>query len=662
MQIGLCRQSLLAALLMCVAIASDAAAAPPCPDNGTTLQANCTKEIRIWNDHDNPIYVVLQGSIQKNDARNCTVAEKGGGDVWLQAALGDRSKCYPVNSTYYVFVNPTNGIKKGEFASISLPWWSKRPDGAPDRYVDWWRGGRVIILDDKAALNDSYSILQKNAQVQWASRSPVVTCKAVANNKCNPRDLKIYQATPASIFGAKTPYQLNEFTFASVSKVIENGKGGGEFIDFNQGYNVSNVDQIYLPIAIEPVRKPADVGYMGTTMDVKTFRTTLNRFTDSGKWWPVYNNPLVGGARRYPLAGVRVPSTYIAYNFYMNPAFMSPGVPEIMPLAQPKGMLDLTQQWINCTTGKGVCPESGVYREIDKVFSDSYAFYVKNCNPPAFLKPVPGTNPQRPSWPAYLRYVHGWVPFNSPCSVAPPELPITDNSRTPIDYMKIQYNYETAGLSRAQWFNPYTKLIHDKVTQGGLEANAYAFSIDDQSSFQSNSGGELPGGLIIDVGGSSGLLNKTQVPPPTPPYYPAFDFSVSVGPPSKGGATWKNYGVCSAVADKRLPASGDGAYGFGVDPAIEKISAANPCLITLTDSKDRIYQLKILKADIPPNPIWPPFQPAPPKFVDSAVVSCPTSSDPKFVPPGQWCNFLNEVANPNVKPRQYSISGRGPLP
>ena len=97
------------ASLLVGSYAGTAAAAAPCPDNGSILQANCTKEIRIWNNTPGPIYAVLVGVPQEAAALNCPF-KTGGGDVWLQAAFGDDTECYAVENTYYVFINPTTGI------------------------------------------------------------------------------------------------------------------------------------------------------------------------------------------------------------------------------------------------------------------------------------------------------------------------------------------------------------------------------------------------------------------------------------------------------------------------------------------------------------------------------------------------------------------------
>ena len=454
-----------------------------------------------------------------------------------------------------------------------------------------------------------------------------------------------------------------------MSLVTNKGTKGGEFINFNQNYNVSNVDQVYLPIAIEPVREPADVGYMGTTMSVKQFRTQLAGFTGTDSdpdnpIWPIYNNPIVKGKPTYPDAGLRVPSTQTVLNYYMNPFyFPGPGkVPQIVPTDPPKLIQNLMDQWAACTANNPKnCPDSDIYGEINDTFIASYKNYIKTCNKvPAFLKPV-SQNPPMPTPVAFLTYVYGWVPFNFGCPNE--DLPTTNQppagSRVPIDYMHVQYNYEDSSLKNKQWFNPYVQLIHGDVSAGGLAANAYAFSIDDHSAFQSNSGGSLPGGLIFAVGGANGLPNKTQVPPPTPPFYPYFDFSVNLGAPAKGAPYWVKYGVCKDTADTLFGGSPTSGYGFGIDPALVNISKSKPCLITLVDSNKQKYQLAIMQAATPPKPIWPKFKPTAGVNFDPNVMSCPSTKG--LVPPAKWCNFTNELADPTTTPGTYAISTRAPL-
>jgi hypothetical protein len=641
-----------------------------CPDDGGGFPDRCTKEIRIYNNTDGPLWAILQASIQRTDAIRCTVNDKGGGDVWLQAALEDYNKCYAVKNDYYVYVNPTDGIAKGSSVSLSVPWWSKRTDGAQDPYIDWWRGARVIFFDDQNALNDTYAKLKNNPEVAFAAGSPKVKC-----NDGTPCKLQIFEVNPGAGIDTQTPYQLNEFTFADVRKVTDGGTKGGDILSYNQGYNVSNVDQLYLPLAIEPVRDPPDeIGYMGTTISVPLFRKQLAKFAgydekDNSKplLWPIYNNPTVKNKTMYPKAGIRIPSTQTVFNFYMNPQYF-PGtdLPKILPFDKrnpdndpPELVVNLIKQWKACTANKAVgCPSSEIYKEINDTFLANYKKYINTCDKvPNYLKPVT-QNPPAPKFIPFLTYVYGWVPFNFGC--ANEELPTADQppdgSRVPIDYMSVQYNYEDSSLDRTKWFNPYTQLVHDSFPAGGLAANAYAFSIDDHSSFQSNDGGKLPGGLIFAIGGANGLPSKKQVPPPVPPFFKYFDFSINLGTPGKGKPYWLSYGICSDTANSTFPFGAERGYGIGVDPALTKITRANPCNITLVDSEKRKYRIQILQADAPPNPIWPPFKR---DGFDPNVIACPDLDG--FVPPEKWCVFINETADPSVHPGQYGISTRVPL-
>ncbi len=644
----------------------------------------CTKEIRIVNNTEATIYVVLQGSIQQQAALGtCPITSSGGGgDVWLQRALNDTAHCHPVNYNYYVYVNPQTGIGVGETASITVPWWSK-PSNAPDPYIDWWRAGRVYLFDDQVALNDSYSIAKTTPLLQFPVGSPVPSCKA--NTSC--QKLEIYQVTPGNVatdatIGTQSPFQLNEYTFADVTDpfvITPTCPTGGCLVDLNQNYNVSNVDQVYLPLAMEPIRAPTyptNIGYMGTIMNVTNFRTQLELFTGTGQYspqkWPIYNNP----QNKYPKAGIRVPSALTLFNFYMEPYYFPGGgnIPQIIP-TDPKGLQLVTgmmAQWTDCTTTKKNCPQSALYQPVNKAFVESYGQYINNCTPPSYLTPET-LDPPAPTLYAFLRYVHGWVPFNTAapgttCNTSPLPTagqPPNQNGVAPIDYIALQYNYLHADATGQQVFNPYTQLVHvsPSTTQPGLDSNAYAFSIDDAEGVQNNAGQ----GLIFAVGGCgpggvtncNGLPNTNKIPPALPNYYGYYTFAVGLGTPT-GAGQWASYGICSTVATTPFPNT-TGGYAFGVNPALyPTFTPAKPCTVTLMDTKSKTYQFQILMAGIPPNPIWPPFNPMghTPPF-DKAVISCPQAVG--VVGPSAWCNGINEVANPVPQPPVYTLSTPGPL-
>ncbi|HTJ63101.1 MAG TPA: hypothetical protein VL899_04755 [Alphaproteobacteria bacterium] len=621
-----------------------------CPDDGGAFPVACTKELRIYNNTARTLWPVIQAGKQLTDALNCTLAGKGGGDVWLQAALGKTDDCFAVHHDYYAFVNPSAGILKGGFVSIKLPWWSKRAGKADDTYVDWWRGGRVILFDDKTAFQELYDGQNTKPQVLFAASSPKPRCNtAMDGNGCSV--IQIFQVLKP--VDPHLPFQLNEYTFANVKKVIDNGTKGGDFIDFNQGYNVSNVDQIYLPLAMEPVRDPANVGYMGTVMNVAQFRKQLNNFANGGDTWPVYNNPIVKGAKMYPNAGVRVPAAQSVFAFYMNPQLFPDGqTPAILPDKPPQLVQSMLNQWTDCTSDSPkTCAQDDGYKLVDSIFKANYKVYAKNCDQiPNYLKPVGTTG--LPKLTAYLFFVYGWVPFNVACPN--PELPVASDlppgSHGIIDYNGMQYNYQTLQKYKPQWFNPYTQLIHDAVADGGLDSSSYAFSIDDHASYLNNSGVNVPGGLIFAVGGPKGLVNGTPHAPPLPEPFQWYDFSIGLGTPGKTDAYWTKYGICSQTADVPFAAENYGTGPvIGVSPTAQKIDASHPCPLTFEDSKGRKYQVVVLKAQIPgttlpQKAIWPAHEVKPPDFFDKTVVSCPTK--PGFVQPADWCNSTNQVSRP----------------
>jgi hypothetical protein len=652
---------------------------PPCPDDGNPLRPACTKEIRIYNNTPRPLWAVVQGSIQLADALGCLKKgddPKSGGDVWLQAAFGRKDSCFKITNDYYIFINPKTGIPKGGYVSIKLPWWSKTT--GVDKYIDWWRGGRVILFDDKTAFTEAWSVHQKNP-VAFAPDTQTPRCSAPnANvpdkNLCKNEDLFIAQVKPGTAIDPHMPFQLNEYTFADVSKVIDAGKAGGELITMNQGYNVSNVDQIYLPLAMEPVRDPANVGYMGTIATVPEFRQRLTRFvkTPANPVWPVYNNPVVeGGKRAYPTAGIRLPAAYSVFAYYMNPGKFPDGKTDILvPKTPPKLVDAMIEQWNDCTKASPVgCVQSAYYKDVDAVFRKNYKSYTDNCtNIPDFLKPVGQTG--LPKRLAYLAYIYGWVPFDAACGGELPTIaglpPLGGHSV--VDYNEMQYNYQPLAKLPGQWFNPYTHLIHADIADGGLAASAYAFSVDDRASYLNNSGGKLTGGLIFAVGGPHGLVNGKPHAPPLKEYFNWYDFAIGLGTPAKGEAYWTKYGICSETAN--IPFAEE-TYGlglsWGVDPAVHKINAQNPCPITLEDSKGRKYQFIVLKANapgttLPQKPIWPAHEVGKPDDYDHAVMSCPDKAG--FVPAKDWCVYTNQVARPQKgnEPGFNTISARQPLP
>ncbi|MEP9354067.1 hypothetical protein ABLE93_10785 [Xanthobacter sp. KR7-65] len=664
--------------------AADAQSIPP-PNCTAPNDSQCYKEIRIVNNTDATLYAVIQGSRQTNPAlNNCTE-----GDVWLQRALNDTTKCYKVDNDYYIYVNPKTGIPKGETVSVMLPWWSnidvKKTLGG-DAYVDWWRGGRIYLFDDKTALEESYKINtgaygQKVVYVAGNGPKPKCTPQQTIANKCVAAELGVYMVRPlipGSAIQGQTPYQLNEWTFADVAPLGD----GGQLQTLMVNYNVSNVDQLYLPVAVAAIRPGNPVGYMGTTMSVGDFRTRLIQFTGANAdqtnatKWPIYNNPInkKTNLRKYPNAGIRVPSALLAFNYYMSPSYVdgNTALPEMLPLPKPydrtklpTDFYNIFTNWQNCTTAPYTnCPLKDWYAPIKQAFDASYASYLKNCykpnKSPAYMKPESNNLPKIET---YLRFLHGWVPFrvdnfvgpNAGCSnVDVPDLPQTTDSPAklgvaPVNYMKLQYDFEQLGMSGARRFNPYTQLIHGSTDAGYLNASSYAFSIDDHESFQKFEGT----GLVFAVGGPNGLPLNKRVPPALPPAYDWYTASVTPGY-QQGTTGWKAYGLCSETANREFPNDVGGVIGLNprTTPA--------PCTVTFEDTTGKLFKLKILKFNATgslPYQIWPQFEDTPQKPFDPTVMSCPNPND-------DWCKYTNErarISDPEKGGRPtFSLSARKP--
>ena len=419
----------------------------------------------------------------------------------------------------------------------------------------------------------------KNSPLSLTSNSPVVSCE-----DCE-QPLTIYKDTLA--FPPSIPFQLAEYTFADVGTPAS---GKPFIIDLNVGYNVSYLDQIYLPVALAPCRiepcnspDPSAVGYLGTVQDVKAFRATLTKFSNT-EGWPRYNDSLDDA--KHP----RLPGAYNVLVDRVNVVekhqpsqFTAPGV-------SVKNLIDQWQIRTSDAANKTNCPQYATYQEIDSYFKANYDLYRRansmDC-PQSAVYPIPATLTPLNIMP----YVYGWVQFNSGC---PPAFNALLTSPGPkkvfdqalFDYVHIlQYNYRSAKLKQ-QFFNPFVDLVH-----GQLEANGYAFSVDDAVGFQNHPGE----GLIIAIGGASGLPNGQPVVPP--PHFTT-DFVVSLGDSkAQNRPLWKSYGICKDITDTNFPPLPPNAKvdtpQIIVDTAAYQISPTQPCTITITDASNSKYRLTI---------------------------------------------------------------------
>jgi hypothetical protein len=580
---------------------------PPCPG------PDCQKVITIYNNNTSgSIYAVIQAGIQNPDP-------------WLQALFSDNTHSYAETHYSRVYVNPMSGIPHGSHVSVTVPWYSRLQNDT-DQYADWFNGCRIFIFDTRPALDAAHDA-DINHPLTVTADSPAFSCDA-----CEP--LNMYADTLA--FPAETiPFQLLEYTFANVDTT-----GPPFIIDLNVGYNISYLDQIYLPIALTACRAeatchqgqdPTARGYLGTTKDLTDFRNILGHFSETEGW--VQYDSTLDDVKNRP----RLPGTFNVLVDRVN--VVEKHQPSHFTKFKPEGSVaDLIKQWSTCTanTANEVnCPQFLTYQEIDQYFKENYNNYRTNGNEtdcPNYHDPNYYPVPATLSSLNIMPYVYGWVPFNSGCNAGFNGLkdspgPLARFQQALLDYIhKLEYNYQSVRRKK-QRFNPFVDLVHAK-----LDANGYAFSVDDAVSFE-NQPGE---GLIIAIGGDTGLPNPHPVVPP--PNY-TVDFAVNLGDSKPlNRPRWKSFGVCKDVADTDFPPLAPNVPDTPqiiVDTVANNISPANPCKITIKDASNRMFQFTVKKA-VP----WPAHTPP---GVDSSVMTCINPHD-------GWCSQINENSQPGSDP------------
>ncbi len=480
-----------------------------------------TKTISIYNNSDtDTIFPVIQAPIMKGLTTPVH-------DLWMQALFDVKNvetQIFNTTLLYKVYVNKKSGIAPHHFVTLKIPFYTQllptNEDDlgkVDDQFIDWWNAMRIFVFDGSTAINAAYNYSVDRSgrvippiAVDPAAGAAVPSC-ASESADCEPVVIKAYvNGFPTSI-----PAQLVEYTFAAAE-----GPPLNPDLSINTNivnFNISAVDQVYLPAAIGASGNSTDKNtFLGSIEPLATFRPGLNAFAANGALWPVYvpayytaENPTIPlpdpppGSEPYPLP--QIPSTNTVYaELFRDPPPAPPvlssdtlnGIGDLGMVAQ--GTLNL---WKKCTAsmtdGTATCQH---IRQVNEFFVADY----HQCFPHA---PLPGTED-------FLRDVYGWVQFpgcSTPLSSAPGYAEAIET------YCTLQYNFFDKSVLPEYIFNPYVRLIHDTIPFT-LASNAYAFSIDDAVSFKS-----LPGdGIIVTIAGANGLENKTQTPLPTPSTYKTY--------------------------------------------------------------------------------------------------------------------------------------------
>jgi hypothetical protein len=426
-----------------------------------------------------------------------------GSDEWLQGGFqvptaDIATRTYGHDYTYRFYIKPVVGIAQGGSVTLSLPLCTQLVgspgDGSTkDEWIDWWNGSRILIYANPAtnskqppaALLKDVADDGKNGAITLYSPGPACTAG------CNDLHQSVYKSKSTLL--ANDPYQLTEYTLAAVIKGINNW----DLNIANVDYDISYVDEAYLPVAMGPVGNP-DVGWIGSISGINQFRgvvgtSGLMQFLTAQPGWPQYLDPI----SKQPY--LRLPGTYNSFAQW-NPMSTT----TITPPGQARQ--NLSNQWMHCTN-PNTADDSTLCQDIRTVWSFFVTNYKAYQNLIAKGSCTPTTTPPvDPTPDDMLTHVYGWVPWND-CGHG-----VADSATNPLDnppntpnysavhqtYISLQY------LPPLGTFNPYVNLVHGPTYLD--MPGSYAFSIDDRVGNV-----QVPGkGVVLTVAGPNGLDNTVQ--------------------------------------------------------------------------------------------------------------------------------------------------------
>ena len=402
-----------------------------------------TKTITFYNNSaDRTLYPVIQAPIMNGaDVR----------DLWLQAQFQVTNVSTQIFNTtllYKIYVNRNGGVPPKSSVTLTVPFYTQLLPTSPanlgkvnDQFIDWWNAMRVYVFDGKDAADAAYNYsvdrtgkIVPPIPVQPVSGAALPTCTS-STTSCEPLLIRAY----VNGFPPSVPAQLIEYTFAAAQ-----GPPLASSLSIDRSivnFNISAVDQIYLPAAIGAHGNATPQNtYLGSTQAVTPFRSALAAFTANGTLWPLYvpayysaKNPTIplptppAGGQPYPQP--QLPSTDTVYaESFRNPPPAPPvlssdtlsGIGVLGQVAQ--GTLDL---WTKCTsTTPTQSPTCTKIQQVNNFFAASF----HQCFPGQAL----------PATPDFLQAVYGWVQFPN-CST--PLVKIAGYDAAIRTYCDLQYNF-----------------------------------------------------------------------------------------------------------------------------------------------------------------------------------------------------------------------------
>lgn len=538
------------------------------------------KKILIYNNSDVTLYPVL--SIGPSPQDEWLMA-------WFEVGKTDPNDArrYPRAKTVRAYVCETVGIPANKWVEVTLPLYSRMvasPTGtAKDEFLNWWNGGRVYFYDDGPQIVANFT---KDSADEILPPLPFDPGPTITGGNATCPSNKIRMFWSATGLPPEDRSQLMEYTFADAITA----KGlPYEFNASNVGYNISSVDQVYLPVAMQPLIAQNTIGYIGTTISLTDFRSRLKTFLADYPGWPVYNYK-ADPVQPPPADKPRIPSgaTVFFDGYTVDPTIPYNSVLSPQPPMAGGATEKMVQLFDNCASANPTHPICSTYTPIIRLFQKSLAGWKSlvqdgTCVPPNDFFPD--------SKVLMLRKIYGWVPFNEGCSCANlkpgdkcnvNDLVTTAGSQA--EFTRLQKSYITKlqdgrYTSPASYdFNPYVRLIHEAKNKPNdparyLDMAAYAFSVDDAIGFQSYPGD----GIIITLAGCFGLnpcekLDKSK------------RVIVTMGLPRVGVTYWATNTRCSAEFTKNF----DPKF-----PTVEFYPTEYPCTFTATDLRGRKYEFVI---------------------------------------------------------------------
>jgi hypothetical protein len=450
-------------------------------------------------------------------------------DTWMQAILkvprsSLGSNPYPTPDTFRLYLNPTGvGIPPNSSVTLTLPLYtqlvpSDQLNGMlPNQYVDWWNGRRITLYASlysggapPKALTANYTNRPSQTLVAPIPGATVPMCPA-----CQ-RQPEIFRDSGGEL-PSNDPYQLTEYTLGA----IDLNKDPYVLDVKNVDYDVSYVDNAFLPAAMEPYNNPV-VGWIGTIQDIDSFKAGLQKFLSDFSGWPQY----VDNQQETLL---RIPS---ALHVMMDQSNLAPA-PPWAPIENMKKL------WSHCTNDNGAEQICFDVRDVHDLFAANYAFYKANYRT-ALQSSCDQTKEFEPATlddASMLAHVYGWGPFNNNCTADTNLLEHTPGYQENNfeKYQAVKAEFDALNAWPTGEFNPYVMLIHDPRY---LNAQyVYAYSVDDALGNMQTTGE----GLIIAVGGTNGLPNPN---PATSPIHVPF------GGASTDPVQFVKYGVCTETPDQ----------------------------------------------------------------------------------------------------------------